>query len=98
MLPKKFKIEERFGITFLGQDSRHRIAGAGQRDKIAKTGQPGQDGNQRRQSGWYIQDRKQRTGLPKHYSNERTARGGQIGQDKGIGQLWQDSWDRFIWD
>jgi hypothetical protein len=46
----------------LGQDIRDRTAGTEQR---------GQD-SQRRQSGQYIQDRKQRTILPEQDSKERT--------------------------
>ncbi len=63
-----------------GQDCWGRIAGTGQlgqdsQNAIARTGQPGQD-SQRRQSGQYIQDRKQRTSC-----QNRTGRTGQQEQD-----------------
>jgi hypothetical protein len=71
----------------LEKDSWHKTAGIGQlrrnsQDRIARTGQPGQN-IQRRQSGQYIQDRKQRTRLPEQDSKDRTAstgQGGTVGQ------------------
>jgi hypothetical protein len=43
---------------------------------IARTGEPGQD-RQKRQSGHYIHDRKQKTRRPEQYRKDRTARTGQ---------------------
>ncbi len=50
-------------------------AGAGQLGQGACEVHPGQ-GNQRRQSGWYRQDKKERTGCP-----ELDRRSGQLDQD-----------------
>jgi hypothetical protein len=56
---------------------------------------PGQD-SQRRQSGQYIQDRKQRTILPEQDSKDRTARTGQGNRTIVTDQLAKDIWDKTI--
>jgi hypothetical protein len=60
---------------------------------IARTGQPGQD-SQRRQSGQYIHDRKQRTILPEQDSKDRTATTEQGNRTTMTGHLAKDIWDR----
>jgi hypothetical protein len=61
-------------------------------DRRAWAGQPGQN-SQRRQSGWYRPDKKEKTGWPEHYR-----RTGQLGQRNWDGttmtvKLGHDMWD-----
>jgi hypothetical protein len=54
--------EKELGTRMLGRDKNN---GAGQLGQKVWTGQQGQD-NQRRQLGWYRQDKKEKTGWPDH--------------------------------